>query len=91
MLQERIQQYFEQVEGQIVADITRLVAIRSVREAPQPGLPFGKGPADALTEALAIAGEMGFATDNVDNYVGTVDLNDRETRLGILCHLDVVA
>ena len=62
-----------------------------MREAPQPGLPFGKGPADALTEALAIAGEMGFATDNVDNYVGTVDLNDRETRLGILCHLDVVA
>ena len=31
MLQERIQQYFEQAEDQIVADITRLVAIRTVR------------------------------------------------------------
>ncbi len=91
MLQERIQQYFEKAEKQIISDITRLVAIRSVREEPQPGMPFGKGPAEALAAALAMAGEMGFATANIDNYVGTVDLNDRETRLGILCHLDVVA
>lgn len=91
MLQEQIQRYFETREDQMVDVITKLVAIRSVRGEAQPGLPFGKGPAEALAEALTIAGEMGFATDNVDNYVGTVDLNDRETRLGILCHLDVVA
>ena len=90
MLQEQIQRYFETREDQMVDIITKLVAIRSVRGEAQPGLPFGKGPAEALAVALAIAGEMGFATDNVDNYVGTVDLNDRETRLGILCHLDVV-
>ncbi|NMB68096.1 MAG: M20 family metallopeptidase [Chloroflexi bacterium] len=91
MHQEMIQRYFETCEDQMVAAITKLVSIRSVRGEAQPGLPFGKGPAEALAVALTIAGEMGFATDNVDNYVGTVDLNDRETRLGILCHLDVVA
>jgi len=90
MLQEQIQRYFETCEDQMVDVITKLVAIRSVRAEAQPGLPFGKGPAEALAEALAIAEEMGFATANIDNYVGTVDINDQETRLGILCHLDVV-
>lgn len=90
MLQGHIHQYFENAESQIVAAITRLVAIKSVREEPLPGMPFGKGPAAALAECLVMAHEMGFTTTNVDNYVGTVDLNDRETQLGILCHLDVV-
>ena len=31
-----------------------------------------------------------FATHNYENYVGTADLNDQETALHILCHLDVL-
>ena len=60
MLQERIQQYFEQAEDQIVADITRLVAIRSVREEALPGFPFGKGPAEALAQCHMMASDMGY-------------------------------
>ncbi|TLN10752.1 M20 family metallopeptidase, partial [bacterium] len=90
MLQERIHQYFENAENRIVDDIVRLVAIRSVREEALPGFPFGKGPAEALAQCLMMASEMGFTIANVDNYVGTVDINDQETCLGILCHLDVV-
>ena len=44
----------------------------------------------ALAEGLKLAEELGFATRNYDNYVGTADLNDKETALHILCHLDVV-
>ena len=53
-------------------------------------MPFGRGLADALALALGMVKELGLASRNFDNYVGTADLNDRETRLGILAHLDVV-
>ena len=70
--------------------ISRLVRVRSVREEARPGMPFGPGPAAALAEALELAGELGFAVKNYDNYVGAVDLNGQDTAVHILCHLDVV-
>lgn len=90
MTQDKINAYFENCEKDLVDKITRLVAVKSVKEEAQPGKPFGQGPADALALALQMAGEMGFATKNYDNYVGTADLNDKKTRMDILCHLDVV-
>lgn len=92
MYQDKINAYFDDParRQQLVESISRLVRIRSVREEAQPGMPFGPGPAAALAEALKLAGELGFATKNYDNYVGAVDFNDQETQLHILCHLDVV-
>ena len=90
MFQQRIDQYFENRENELVDTISRLIAVRSVREDPLPGMPFGNGPAEALALSLSIASDLGFMTANHENYVGTVDLNNQETRLGILCHLDVV-
>ena len=92
MDKQQIDAYFDHPRrrAELVAHISRLVRLRSVREEARPGMPFGPGPAAALAEALNLAGELGFAVKNYDNYVGTVDLNDRETALHILCHLDVV-
>ena len=92
MYEQQIHAYFDDParRTQLVEAISRLVRVRSVREDPQPGLPFGPGPAAALKEALDLAGELGFSTKNYDNYVGAVDLNDGDTALHILCHLDVV-
>lgn len=92
MYQEQINAYFDDParRQQLVEMISRLVRIRSVREEAQPGMPFGPGPAAALAEGLRLAEELGFATKNYDNYVGAVDMNDLETQLHILCHLDVV-
>ena len=92
MYEQQINAYFDDParRAQLVESISRLVRIRSVREEPQPGMPFGPGPAAALAEALKLAGELGFAVKNYDNYVGAVDLNDKDTALHILCHLDVV-
>jgi len=89
---EKIEAYWADParERELVDIISRLVAKKSVRGEAEPGKPFGPGPDAALQEALAICQELGFATENVDGYVGTVDLNDRETRLHILAHLDVV-
>lgn len=88
--QEQIKEYFAQHRDEMIEDICRLVRIRSVGEAAQPGMPYGPGPARALDEALRMASSMGFATRNYENYVGAVDLNDCETQLAILAHLDVV-
>ena len=92
MYEEQISAYFDdpEVERALVAAVSRLCAIRSVREDPRPGMPFGPGPDKALREALALCGELGFATGNCDGYVGTADLNGGETALHILGHLDVV-
>ena len=92
MYQEKINAYFDTPEARetLVKATARLVKINSVRGEAQPGKPFGEGPAAALAEGLALAGEWGFRTENVENYVGTADLNDKETRLHILGHLDVV-
>lgn len=90
MAKEKIDAYFESHKDEIVDNIKRLIAVKSVREAELPGMPFGKGPADALKQALQMAEGLGFQCRNFENYVGTVDMNDQETALGILAHLDVV-
>ena len=54
------------------------------------GKPYGEGCSEALRAALHIAECYGFSINNYDNYVGTVDMNDKEAQLDILAHLDVV-
>ena len=90
MLKERLEQYFAQHRQEMVEDVCRLVRVDSVKGAAESGKPFGPGPAAALAEAMTMAGDMGFATRNWDNYVGTVDYGTGPRQLDILAHLDVV-
>ncbi|NLO46907.1 MAG: M20 family metallopeptidase [Clostridiales bacterium] len=76
--------------NEMISDLSLLVSIKSVKGTSSPDIPFGEGPAKALNEALRICSSYGFFTKNHDNYVGTADLNQRETTLDILAHLDVV-
>ena len=91
-MQQRIDAYFNDParRAQLIAAISRLVAVKSVREDAAPGQPYGPGPAAALAEGVALAREMGFQAENLENYVATADLNDKDTALHILGHLDVV-
>lgn len=92
MYQEQIEAYWNDParERELVAAISRLVAVKSVKGDAQPGKPFGPGPAAALDEGLALCRELGFSVTDYDHYVGLADLNDKDTRLHILGHLDVV-
>lgn len=76
----------------ILEDITALVAIDSVEGTPQPGMPFGAGPAAALQKTIEIARRMGMATTNCENYIGWAELPgaDPEKYLAAICHTDVV-
>jgi len=91
MTQKKIEAYFATREAELVEAISRLIAIPSVRGSALPGAPFGEACANALSEALLIAKEWGLSGENLEGYVGVVDLCDKETSLHILAHLDVVA
>ena len=88
--QTQIAAYFADKEQVLIDAVKRLAAIPSVKGEPAPGAPFGAACAQALDEGLKLAEELGLHTRNVDGYVGTADLNDNDTVLHILGHLDVV-
>ena len=52
MYRKEVEAYFADKQDQIIADICRLIRIKSVREDPKPGMPFGEGPCAALQEAI---------------------------------------
>ena len=90
MHQQAIHNYFADKEALLIASVSRLVRIDSTLGPALPGKPFGEGPAAALEELLTLAREWGLTGQNLSGYVGAVDLNQQETALHILGHLDVV-
>lgn len=90
MYREKIDAYFEEHKNEILDDIAALCRIRSVREEAKDSMPFGEGPKKALDCAMEMAERMGFKVRNFDNYAATADINDKESQLAILAHLDVV-
>lgn len=73
--------------------LQKMLQIESVESSALPNAPFGKGPRDALEQALSIARAWGFHTVLVDNAVGYAEwINDSTTNnyVGVLGHVDVV-
>ena len=87
---EQLETWFQGREDSLTQAVSRLVRIDSTLGDPAPGQPFGPGPAAALKEFLAISGEWGLPGEDLEGYVGTVDLNGEPDALHILGHLDVV-
>lgn len=90
-LRADIDAWFEHRSAQLVSDVCKLIAVRSVREEALPGKPYGEGPAAALEAASAILEANGLKSENHENHVVTADLNDKEPALGILAHVDTVS
>lgn len=87
---EKIDDYFKKHKDEMLGDLKALIKIPSVKKEALLGMPFGEETAMALDVALDIAKRKGLEVKNFDNYVGTVNLNDADTNLGILAHLDVM-
>ncbi|MEE5992358.1 MAG: Sapep family Mn(2+)-dependent dipeptidase [Oscillospiraceae bacterium] len=88
--QKEIHDYITSHADEMIADLGEIVAVRSVQGDALENMPFGSEPAKALALMLDKCQKYGFTTENVDNYAGSADLNQMETTLGILAHLDVV-
>lgn len=85
-----IKEYLNQNLSNMTEYIKTLIRIDSTKGEAKEGMPYGEGPAMALAEAEKIAASMGFKTKNYANHVITIDLNDKETQMDILAHMDVV-
>lgn len=81
--------YIDAQKDRFLADLARLVAVRSVRGEANGKHPYGDGPAKALEEAIAICAEHGFTMQNLAYHAGETDLGEDPSLL-ILAHLDVV-
>ena len=91
MMPSKINKYIDDHVSEMINCLSSLVAIPSVKAAPEGDMPYGKENARVLAKMLAMAKESGFTVTNHENYVGTIDMNPNlETQLGVLCHLDVV-
>ncbi|MEG1912821.1 MAG: dipeptidase PepV [Cloacibacillus sp.] len=88
-----IRQSIEENFKNQVIDTQDLIKIKSVLQEERANTehPFGANLTAALEKFLDNAKQMGFKTENKDNYVGWAEMGDKEARLiGILAHLDVV-
>ena len=90
MYKKMIEEYIEAHKQEMIEDICTLCRINSEKMSYEEGMPYGRGAFDALIEALTMAESYGFSINNYDNYVGTIDMNDKASQLDILAHLDVV-
>lgn len=93
-LEQRAEKWIADHRESLIADISRLVKIRSVSD-PDHGTedaPFGEGCKRVLEEALAIGREHGFTTELYDNRVGAMWYHEGswEDTIGFWGHMDVV-
>lgn len=88
-MKDRISAYIDSQKDNFLDDLKSLVDIKSVREAPLEGMPFGKGPAKALEKAIEISASHGFNAVNFENYAGEITYGE-DPVLMLLAHLDVV-
>lgn len=87
----QVKDFFEAHRAEFLEDLAKMIAIDSQRTEAKEGMPYGEGPAQALAKTLEIATGYGLYTENWENYVGIIQLDDRkERKLEILAHLDVV-
>lgn len=85
-LKEKVLKY----KDEVVKEIQNAIRVKSVKEAPLPGMPFGEGPAKALDHFMDLAARLGFKAEKFDNYAMHIDMGEGEETLGILAHVDVV-
>ena len=85
-LKEKVLDY----KDEVVKEIQNAVRVRSVKEAPLPGMPFGEGPAKALDHFMDLDKKLGFKAEKFDNYAMHIDMGEGKETLGILAHVDVV-
>lgn len=87
-MKHTMHKYFNELVSS-TAEIIRFDSSMKAPEGEKGEYPFGKETADCLQFFLSLANEMGFQTNNYDNYIGEVVWGTGKD-FAILAHLDVV-
>ena len=90
LLLAKIDRAIEEAREALAKDTMRLVSIKSVKEAPAPGAPFGAGPKKVLDTVLEMAKAEGFYTTDYEVGVVSLSMQEGQPDLGIWLHGDVV-
>ena len=78
------------ISGEFLDDLKLILEKKTLKGEADSENPFGKDISEGLKCALEIAERYGFATKNLDNYVGYAEYGCGEEYIGVLGHLDVV-
>ena len=74
MKYKELNQRIDDMKGEIIEGIRQSVSIYSVKSNPEPDAPFGKGPKDALENAIEQAEKLGLKAKNIDNMIGYAEI-----------------
>lgn len=85
-----IEDMVNSMRPEIIKSVQELIRIKSVKEQPLPGMPFGDGINNALMHTLNLASSLGFKTRNLDGYIGYAEYGQGDEVIGVIGHLDVV-
>jgi succinyl-diaminopimelate desuccinylase len=78
-------------EADIVRGVRELIGIRSVREEPLPGKPYGEGINLALQYVLTLGESLSFTARNVDGFAGHLEAGSGPELAALLVHVDTVS
>lgn len=87
---DKVNDIIDSLKDDLIESTREIVRIKSVQEAPKPGMPYGEGIGRALKFALELSEKLGFKTVNLDGHVGYAEFGDGNEIVGVLGHLDVV-
>lgn len=85
-----IEKEIESLKDRIIQSTIGLIKIRSVEDAPQPCMPFGRGVNQALMMCENLCKDLGFETKNYDGYALEAVYGNHEEDVCVIGHLDVV-
>jgi len=77
-------------KSDMVNSLKELIGIKSVKDIPQPKMPYGKEVFDALEFMSKLSSRLGFDFTNLDGRIGFIDYGSGDETLAVLTHLDVV-
>ena len=86
-----IREYIKDNQENILADIGKVVAVRSVLDEPLPGAPYGTAVRQVQDVAMDLCREYGFdEVVNLQDRIAYAHYGDRQRFLSVIAHLDVV-
>lgn len=87
-----INKEIESIKEKVLEDISKLVAINSVRDlkSKEENAPFGLGIRKAMDEFTTIAENLGFNVVDHGGYAISAQMGNQDDHIGILAHIDVV-
>lgn len=89
-MEDNILREVEAISNNMIESIIDIIKIDSTKTDSSLDAPFGIGVKDALEKALTLADSLGFATKNIDNYIGYASYGSSEDYVCSIGHLDVV-